>query len=146
MSVGWKTLDTQNNPMTIDLSEDEGRNRSFIGLTSWPEEEGEDVRDLTSCTLLFTLQMINCCVTSVFTVYPFLSPLSRPHVIYRTLVIMLFLYTTRLALPVRFEISGLHLFVFHCPSVNVVSCCNSFLAFRVKIIQTCSLKFCYAHL
>jgi hypothetical protein len=49
----WKTFDTQNNLCTLDLGEEDnlddwkitrqiqpgGQNRSFIGLTLWPEEE-----------------------------------------------------------------------------------------------------------
>jgi hypothetical protein len=57
MSAGWKTWDTQNNSQVIDLSKEKnwttikhttrriqswGRNRAFIGLTSWPEEEEEE--------------------------------------------------------------------------------------------------------
>jgi len=50
MVAGWKTLDTQNISLTIDLSEEDlievtrlikswDQNRSFNDLASWPEEE-----------------------------------------------------------------------------------------------------------
>jgi hypothetical protein len=50
MSAGWKTLSTQNNPLTVDKLEEDletikettgriQRKSSFIGLTSWAEDK-----------------------------------------------------------------------------------------------------------